>query len=70
MGLIMTAVSLANLDKVFGADVAGDTAETRAKNSRREFVRGQTMLAEASPEAMDIVWRRLRRFTTMVSTSS
>ncbi|MDK4806087.1 MAG: ImmA/IrrE family metallo-endopeptidase [Novosphingobium aromaticivorans] len=47
----MTAVSLANLDKVFGADVAGDTAETRAKNSRREFVRGQTMLAEASPEA-------------------
>lgn len=39
------------LTRVFGGDSSGDTAEARALSSRREFVRGQTMLAEASPSA-------------------
>lgn len=47
----MTAYSIADQDKVFGPDAAGETVEERAVNSRRKFVRGQTMLAEASPEA-------------------
>lgn len=51
MGFAMSAVSRAELDKVFGLDSSGDTPEERARSSRREFVRGQTMLAEASPDA-------------------
>lgn len=47
----MTAVPKVMLDKVFGIDSAGNTPEDRALTSQREFVRGQTMLAEASPEA-------------------
>lgn len=39
------------LDKVFGIGSSGETLEDRALLSQREFVRGQTMLAEASPEA-------------------
>ncbi|MGE0282145.1 MAG: ImmA/IrrE family metallo-endopeptidase [Rhizobiaceae bacterium] len=51
MGFNMTAISKVDLDKVFGANVLGDSPEERAVNSRRAFVRGQTMLAEASQEA-------------------
>lgn len=47
----MNAVPREHLDKVFGSDSAGETPEERARTSQREFVRGQTMLAEASPEA-------------------
>lgn len=39
------------MEKVFGPESSGDTALQRARSSRREFVRGQTMLAEASAEA-------------------
>lgn len=39
------------LARVFGAESTGATPEARALSSQREFVRGQTMLAEASPEA-------------------
>lgn len=47
----MSIFSQAELDKVFGPDARGNTPDQRARSSRREFVRGQTMLAEASPEA-------------------
>ncbi len=47
----MSVISKADLDKVFGPDTLGDTPSERARSSRREFVRGQTMLAEASEEA-------------------
>lgn len=39
------------LSSIFGEDSSGRTPEERARTSRREFVRGQTMLAEASPAA-------------------
>src|SRR5580658_3679480 len=51
MGFAMSVISEADLDKVFGPESSGDTPWERAKSSRREFVRGQTMLAEASTEA-------------------
>lgn len=44
----MAAVSAADnalLDLVFGADAAGETAEVRARNSRKIFVRSQSQLA-------------------------
>lgn len=47
----MSDANAALLTKVFGAGSIGDTPEARALSSTREFVRGQTMLAEASPEA-------------------
>ncbi|WP_174301800.1 ImmA/IrrE family metallo-endopeptidase [Caulobacter sp. S45] len=39
------------LVRVFGDGARGQPIETQALRSKREFVRGQTMLAEASPEA-------------------
>jgi Zn-dependent peptidase ImmA (M78 family) len=51
MGNPMTTYPIEDQAKVFGADAAGESLVERAANSRREFVRGQTMLAEASPEA-------------------
>ncbi len=47
----MSDANVALLDRVFGPDSSGNTPEARALSSKREFVRGQTMLAEASPEA-------------------
>ncbi len=47
----MSGVSKVDLDKVFGSDSVGTTPQERARSSKREFVRGQTMLAEASEEA-------------------
>lgn len=47
----MSVISKADLDKVFGPDSWGETPGERARSSRREFVRGQTMLAKASEEA-------------------
>ena len=51
MGFAMSTISKADLDKVFGPELSGDTPWERARSSQREFVRGQTMLAEASAEA-------------------
>lgn len=51
MGFAMNVISKADLDKVFGPESSGDTPWARARSSHREFVRGQTMLAEASAEA-------------------
>ena len=51
MGLAMSAASKADLDKVFGSESSGGTPRERAMSSKREFVRGQTMLAEASEQA-------------------
>lgn len=51
MGNPMTAYPIVDQAKVFGADAAGESLAEKAANSCREFVRGQTMLAEASPEA-------------------
>lgn len=39
------------LQKIFGPDACGNTPEEMAITSRRQFVRGQTMLAEWSPGA-------------------
>jgi Zn-dependent peptidase ImmA (M78 family)/antitoxin (DNA-binding transcriptional repressor) of toxin-antitoxin stability system len=41
----------AALDRVFGGETQGATPLERARTSKREFVRGQSMLAQASPEA-------------------
>jgi len=51
MDFAMSVISKDDLDKVFGLESWGDTPWERARSSRREFVRGQTMLAEASAEA-------------------
>lgn len=48
---MIAQLSKSMLDFVFGNESIGDTPEERSLSSRREFVRGQTMLAEASPEA-------------------
>lgn len=52
-------IDTAILSKVFGASSSGSTIEERARSSERQFVRGQTMLAEASATAKG---RRLSAF--------
>lgn len=56
------ALTEALLAKVFGEASQGDTLESRARTSPREFVRGQNMLAEASPAAKG---RRLSAFEAL-----
>ena len=55
-------VDQAALARVFGEDSTGATPEVRACTSAREFVRGQTMLAEASERATG---RRLSAFEAL-----
>jgi Zn-dependent peptidase ImmA (M78 family)/transcriptional regulator with XRE-family HTH domain len=47
----MTVIPEEELDRVFGAESSGVTPSDRARSSVRAFVRGQTMLAEASEGA-------------------
>ena len=51
MGVAMTVISTDDLNKVFGAESSGFTPRERARTSQRQFVRAQTMLAEASEAA-------------------
>lgn len=51
MGGGVTVINSELLSQVFGPDSSGETPEARARTSHRRFVRGQTMLAEASPKA-------------------